>query len=936
MNKQLLLAACCILISLQSFAARLSGIVTDAANGTPLQGVLVVIKENNKTAETDEAGKYEFENVDNGTYEVIFNLLTYKKVLQTVTVISNKGVVLNIKMKSEGNALKDVTVNAARTTNTENAVLMEIRKSNMVVSGISAAQISKTMDRNAADVVKRVPGVSILDNRFIMVRGLYDRYNTVWLNDAGAPSAEVDKKSFSFDLLPAGVIDRILIFKTPAPELPGDFAGGAVKIYTSSLPSKNQVMFSVQSSYRDNSTGKTFYYNQPSSTDWLGYDDGKRELPANTPAYINKNDFTNSAFTKSLGKDDWIIKTMKAKPDLRVNFMAANVLNLKKLKLGNTLAVSYTNTSQIFGIHRQAHDSVDLDYNYSDIQSVNNVNACVMDNLVAVVGNSKFEFKNLYNQVGRSSVTERNTINDTSVKFPAQRSYVLAYESRAVYCAQLAGTHKTKNDNTRYNWTLGYTDLFKNMPDLRRIRYSKQQMDDDSMYRAQIANQVDPVFGGGRLFSTIYENLYSFNHQLTQKLRLWNYEFEASAGNYVEYRKRSYNMRQLGYTIRPGQLANNLTRLPINQIFADSNVGDKTKFRIDEATNSYDKYDAKNTMIASFVSLNLPIGEKIKVTGGVRYENNSQYIHGYISVDTITAKVITKFWLPSVNAAYYFTEKSLVRVAYGKTLNRPEFREAAPTYYYDFDEAAGLYGSLYTTALRDTLKVAQIQNVDARWEWYPAEGEMVHAGVFYKSFKDPIQKVVVNGGSDSRAYTLINTTKAYSAGLEIEFRKNLIKLDDWMNTNIFKDFTLTGNATFIKSEMVIGDTVTKQQLSKVPLQGQSPYMFNAGLFYQNDNIGLQGTLVYNVFGPRLIALGTVSNANVGEMPFHSLDFLVSKMFFKHYIFTAGVQNILDSKVMTVEDIDRNGKFETKGKALDTEFTGFRPGRYYSIGIKVRF
>lgn len=930
MNKKLLFVIVCMLCTLSSFAAKITGTVTDAANGAPLPGVLVVIKETNKVAETDDNGKYAFENVDNGTYEIIFNLLTYKKVLQTVSVLSNKDVVQDIKMKGEANALKDVTVKAARTTNTENAVLMEIRKSNLVMNGISAAQISKTMDRNAAEVVKRVPGITIVDNRFIVVRGLSDRYNTVWINDAGAPSSEVNKKSFSFDLIPAGVIDRLLVYKTASPELPGDFAGGMVKLYTSSLPDRNQISVGFQTSI-SKMTGKPFNYNEPSSKDWLGYDDGKRELPVNAPAYINKNDSTNPALTKAFGKNDWIIKTKKTSPDYRFNLLAANVVNLGKVKLGNTLAVSYSNLSGDTSIQRKTWGETieHPDYNYLDYRSVNSVTTSAMDNIVAVVGNTKIEFKNLYNQSGKSSITLRHQVPDSA--FTDERSYSIGYESRAVYFAQLCGTHKFKSDNTQYNWAIGYTDLFKNIPDLRRIKYVKQFGEDDSMFRAQVANAVDPVNGGGRFFQSLYEHTYSFNHQLSQKIQIRNnIKFEVLAGDYLEYKTRSFNARVLGYTIKPGALANTLTHLPINEIFADSNVGDKTKFRIDEITSLSDQYTAKNTLITGFAMTKFTLLKKLDVSGGVRYEHNTQEAHSFINLDTIDPKVVTKFLLPSVNIAYNLTPKSLVRAAYGKTLNRPEFREWVPFFFYDFDSKDGTYGSLFPTRLQDTLAVCEIQNFDMRWEWYPSGSETVNVGVFYKKFKNPITTMVVQENADSRMLTFANAPEAYSAGIEIEGRKSFDFVDKWLNTKFFKNISFVGNVALIKSEMTMTDTAV--QVAKTPLQGQAPYLVNLGVFYQNAANGFQGSIQYNVVGPKMIYLGTKRMSSVGELPFHSLDFVASKTFFKHYELNFGVQNLLDSKLRMNQDTNHDGTFSTK----DKEYYYALPGRYYSIGFKVKF
>jgi outer membrane receptor protein involved in Fe transport len=924
-------------LSFQTFAGKISGRVTDAAGNEPLTGVVVVIKELNKGVQTDEDGNFEFNDIKKGTYEIVFSLVSYKKVLQTVTLL-NKDVVLDMSLKTEGNTLKDVTIKAAKTTNTENAVMMEIKKSNLVVSGVSASQIAKTMDRNAADVVKRVPGVSIRDEKFIMVRGLYDRYNTVWLNDAGTPSSEVDKKSFSFDLIPSGLIDRILIFKTPAPELPGDFAGGMVKVYTTSLADRNQITFSYQASNRQGSTGTNFNYEEPSKTDKWGYDDGKRQLPQGLPTEITGSDSNFSEITKMF-PNDWVIKTKKLGPDGRFNLAASGILKLGNVRIGNTFGGSYTKTSTNYAITRKEWDSTALQTYYEDLKSVSNVNIALMNNTAVAFGNSKIEFKNLYNQGGSATIIARTSVRDTVnlPDFPDEKAYAMGYESRASYTAQLSGTHKTRNDKTIYNWSLGYSDLFKDQPSLRRIKYSKQQGADDSMYQAGTANVVDPVNGGGRFYSQLFEHTYSFNHQITQTITIKKYSFDVSAGNYIEYKSRYFWARSLGYIIKPGANALTLKRYPLDKIFGDSTIGEFSNFNIGENIEKSNTYTAQNKLVASFISLKLPVGNRIKVYGGVRNEKNTQSIKTFSGLDSISPEIVTNYWLPSVNITYDFTEKSLLRAAYGKTLNRPEFREWAPFYFYDFEVRAGTQGALFPSYIHpkgDTLKVAEIQNYDLRWEWYPNTGEMIHAGVFYKSFTNPIQRIVLaSGGVDSKAFTFANAEKAYSAGVEVEARKNFMFLDDWFHTNIFRDFTFVGNASFIKSEQTINfDTVN--QITNVPLLGQSPYMYNAALFYQNDSLGIQGSILYNVYGPRIFAVGTTDDPSIGDAPFNSLDLVLSKTFFKHYTINMGVQNILDRTYTQVLDIDRNGKFEKND--VDKTWQSYKPGRYYTIGVKIKF
>jgi hypothetical protein len=816
--------------------------------------------------------------------------------------------------------------------------LNEIRSANTVASGISAAQISKTLDRNTADIVKRVPGVTIMDDRFIVVRGLADRYNTVWLNDAGAPSSETDKKSFSFDLLPSGVIDRILIFKTPSPELPGDFAGGMVKVYTSSMPDKNQISFGVQASSRSNSTGTNFNYNTPSSTDWLGYDDGQRELPSDIgPKLIHKNDSNASAVSKSFG-NPWILKTKKTAPDARINLAVSNVIKLNKVKVGNTLGVSYSNLKTNLSVDRQRWDSASENYHFVDLQSANTVNTGLLDNAAVIFGNSKIEFKNFYSQIGRSFVTVRNSQFTPGDSENVSRSYIMGYESRATYASQLCGTHKSKDNKRKYDWTLGYTDLFKNMPALRSVTYNKLKEQDDSLFYVKTPAGGDLINGGGMYYAQLYEHVYSFNQNFTQKITISDrFKFDVNAGTYFEYKNRSFAARKFAYTIKPGALARKLGYLPINQIFVDSNVGPKDRYRIDEQTDPYDKYTGSNELLAGYVSVKVPVGQRINILGGVRYEYNVQSIDGYVSVDTIKLKLPTKFMLPSLNATFAINENSLVRLAYGKSLNRPEFRETAPVYFYDYEEKAENYGSLYpTTVGTDTLKVAQIQNFDARYEWYPAAGEMIQIGGYYKSFTDPILRVLVPGkNADSKAFTFINAKNAYCMGAEIDLRKNLAPLDQLFKTKFFSDFFLVGNLSVTQSEMNIDTARVKNQIPKTKMQGQSPYIVNVGLFYQNEKNGFQGSVLYNVFGPKMYAVGTINvgQQSIGEMPFKSLDVAVSKAFFSHYVLSLGVQNLLDSKVLFMQDINKDGKFDT---TKDKEDKSVSPGRYFTIGLKVKF
>ena len=953
MRRSLLLVAA-IILTFNAFAGFIKGTVSDAKNNSPLTGVVIYYKAADTVngskggTVTDIDGKYEL-SLKEGDYTLNFTYSSYTTETITLRIAGKmKDSILDVKMKELVAELKSVEIKAKKITNTEMAVISEIRASNSVVSGTSSSQISKSMDRNAADVVKRIPGVSIQDDRFVVIRGLPDRYNTVWLNDAGAPSSEADKKSFSFDIIPSGLIDRVLIFKTPSPELPGDFAGGMVKVYTTTLQDKNQLSVNLQTSSRSGTTGRDFKYNEPSKTDWLGYDDGGRSIPAGTPDFINKTDTAQDPVkvTKAF-KNDWIVKTRTASPDMRFAMSYTGGWKYKKIKFGNTVGITYSNTKTGYTAHRQDWDStITRFYDYYDATYVNNVSVGVVENVGVSIGNSRIEFKNLYSQVGKSTLIVRNAYNDTNeatLQTPLL-GYAMGYDSKATYSTQLSGSHKTSDDSRKYNWTFGYNDVFKNQPNLRRIKYTKSDLGFDTIFKAPVASLVDPNFGGGRYYAELYEKTYSFNHGFSQKVNLKNYSFTVNAGNYIEKKRRAMTVRKLGYTINPigrnGPHADSLKKLPINEIFADTNVGTKNNFVIDEGTDPSDRYTAKNDLFATYVSVNAPIGKHLNVIAGARNENNVQSIYTFVGLAAVDKAYKTNFWLPSVNLTYNFNEKSLVRGAVGKTLNRPEFREFAPVVYYDFEDVNLVKGSLQqSNSNRDglDLKVAEINNYDLRYEFYPSAGEMIHVGAFYKTINNAILRVIDNGTSgDNKTLTYLNGNTAYCAGVEFDMRKNLVFADNLLGTKFFKNLSFVGNLALSKSESKIDTTVKHFQVPMTTLQGQSPYLINMGLYYQHDKMGLKGSLLYNTFGARLYAIGTVDRGgeNIGEMPFRSLDLTVSKLFKKHYLLNVGIQNLLDSKILFYKDIDRNGKFEKK--AVDNLYRTYSPGRYYTIGVKVNF
>ncbi len=907
----------------------LKGQITDLLTKENVIGAGVLISGTSLGAATDVEGNFVINRVPPGTYSIVISSVGYQKAtIQNITIEADKITLLNTTLATDQQNLQEVVVRASRNNNTEVAVISQIREAQQVVSGISAEQIIKSQDRDAAEVVRRIPGVTIVDNRFINIRGLNDRYNTVWLNDAVAPSSETDRKAFSFDIIPANLLDRVLIFKTPAPDLPGDFAGGMVKVYTRQ-PSYTERSLNVSYTVgvRSGTTFNDLTRDVSYGKDWLGFGTSDRNLPTATP---DANGVIPAAQAKSF-PNTFPLTTKAAIPDQRFNLSYLTGFKIGGKSVGSLSAVSYSNTFTSFNIDRL--DVYQNNVFNKDKQYSNNVRLGLLQNFIYSFGNgSKIEFRNTFNQLSRNQVTTRDTYDEQGVN-RTNYSYSEGYQGRQVYNGQLAGTHTVAyKGGLSIDWVLGYANSSRNEPDLRRLRYNAQ-----SNQAILPLSGVD-LFSGSRLYQKLNEDIYSLNLNLKQKL---NDNVEIAAGTYIENRARQFNARLFGYSLSsltPNY--NTLISQPIGQIFNTTNVERGSGFGLEEDGASIAitpgvkpnySYDAKNRLAAGYLSLNY-IKDKVKLLIGARFEHNVQSIIAGLNGVAIDRSITTDKLLPSVNFSYNITEKSLIRAAYGRTLNRPEFREWAPFVYYDFDLNALTYGSLYNPSGGNgtpgvLLKVADIDNIDVRYEYYPSNGENIHFGVFYKHFNNPIESSIAN--SSNLSFSFINAPSAYAAGVELDVRKKL----DFLNGGFFKNATLLFNGSLIKSEVNIDGKGSWTPNRK--LQGQSPYVVNTGLYYQTQKWQFSG--LYNVFGPRIVYVGSGTNppySEVVEMPRHTVDITVTRDITNRLSANAGVADLLNQRVLYLQDDpnNKNLKFE---RATDPRFQDYRRGSYYTLGLRYR-
>ena len=919
----------------------IKGVVSDKSSKETLVGATVLIQGTTTGSTTDLDGNYLITSLAPGSYNLVVSYISYKtQIIEKVKV--EKDVIIEVNIDLEGNsvALEGVVISAKRQAGSEISMLSSMKMSSLVVSGISSQQINRSQDRDASEVIRRVPGITIMDDRFVMVRGLSQRYNTVWLNNASTPSSESDVRAFSFDVIPSSMLENIMVFKSPAPDLPADFSGAAIKIFTKNNADKNSLSVSYATSLRPGATFNDFSNYRMSKYEWLGFDDGSRDLPDDFPAHLNEVEDNDEL--QSIGREMnkvWTPELSKAIPDQRFQLGLTRRFLIDKVSVGtiNSFTYSYAqDIEEIFRADYQRYDTVndvsDTNYYFNDIRNRATAKVGVLSNWLFIFGNNqKIEFRNLYNHHGYTQVIDRNGRDNYGGL--TIRANELSFSSRNTYSGQLAGDHNFSNNQTRFNWTLGYSYADRDQPDIKRLSSSLVEDPDNQYYGQYGVNfsfAANPDLSG-RVYQNLKENIYNGNLNFEQKIKFGKFVPELKAGVYIENKDRDFTNRSIGYAIANFSKFNwGLPYEPVDVIFADSNINYTTGIEIDETTNKSDSYNATNDLIAAYLAAKLPFTSKLELYTGVRMEKNRQQMHSFSSdnaTEEVNIDIDETNYFPSANLSYNFNEKSLLRLSYGLTINRPEFREIAPFAFYDFEMKKLVRGN-------PELENAFINNYDFRYEFYPTPNETFVFGVFYKDFEKPIETIEINSGS-GKDYTFQNALGAQNYGAEIEIRKSLESLGQKDNfLRYFKNFMLVANASVIKSEIKIDTSQFFASDAVRPMQGQSPYIVNLGVYYQDNDHGLMVSLLYNVIGKRLVVVG-LDNPDVYEMPRNVFDLMITKNIGEHVQIKGGIQDILNQKIVEKQFVEyKNLSGETLKR--DQSTLEYNPGSIITLGVTVNF
>ena len=795
--------------------------------------------------------------------------------------------------------------------------LLALQKNNSSLSnGIAADFIRRTPDKNTGEALKRVSGASIQDGRFVVVRGLSDRYNAAVINNAQLASTEPDKKAFSFDVIPASLIDNIVVNKTATPELPGEFAGGLVQINTRDVPGRNLLSLGISFGFNTQSVFSDFTSNGRNGTDWLGFDDGTRKLPAGFPAkaqaYRSGSIASQLEWSGLFNADVYHEKQATALPTQTYSLTWGNSKSFTNGGiLGTIVSLQYRNSMLKYNVERKLHQQDGEEVVIlNDVQNKYTVNVGALANITYVKGRHKVSFKNLFNQLFDDNYYTRRGVNSDRVQDVYFLSSVL--NQRSLYSGQLEGEHQLTQGGIRLRWNGNLSYNAKSQPDLRTISYFRPQGTNNSYEY----NDDDTR----RFFSDLEDYSYGANGTLTIPFEMGKLKQSFKAGASTLIRIRDFRSRIFQYVpASPSSFDPDKATLPFDQIFDDQNIaGDG--FRLNEFTNNQDKYFGVSVLNGMFGMFDNKIGGITRLVWGLRVENFQQFL----TTRDVTSKrvnVLTEKWdfLPSFNLTLSPNNKHNIRLAGSRTVARPEFREIAPFSFYDYELNYSVNGN------PDLTRTA-VTNADIRYEFYPRGGEAISIGAFYKDFRDPIElRLDPSSVLDRRNYGYSNADKAYSVGAELEIRKGLDFIGE-----AFSNFNLFSNITYIYSKVTLQGSVTSTR----PLQGQSPYLVNLGLQYNSRQGGWSGSALYNRMGQRLALVGNQDFPDVYERPRDQVDLQLAKKIMKEKgELKLTWSDLLNPANYFYENVDSRKAYSA---GTDRLFNAWKPGSTITLGFTYDF
>ena len=784
------------------------------------------------------------------------------------------------------------------------APLAERQEAGTVSDVISAQMMSRAGDSDAASAMRRVTGLTVVGGRYVFVRGLGDRYSATTLNGSTLPSPEPERRVVPLDLFPTALLEAVVIQKTFSPDRPAEFGGGIVQIRTRSIPEEAFFQVQLSGTYV---AGTSFTRQQVAGsgpTDMLGFGAGWRaldpEIAGSTSSIKPGGIFSEDGYTaediERFGEripNRWELSERTLTPDIGFSITGGNRAQIGGATFGAVGGITFANGWDVEqgsrAVYANGTDGLQLKRSTDFLDLQNTVRLGAMLGLGLSWGEGR--------EIRTTTLLNRNSAA-SSIVYDADdptgsgdsRNTRTGWEEQQLFYQQI--TTRQPAGPLILEGRYAFAVASRLEPDRREYSYI---LTDDGYVLSQKGswNEI--------LYSTLQDRNHDLGLDISLPLTLAHGdrpdgEGRIAAGFNGVRRARDSTTRRFSYELR-GTETFDLSR-PISEIITGDNIGaeaadgvtDTAWLEFIEYTSSSDDYRATQALYAGYLLADLPVLSRLRLLGGARVEASTQIASTYELFDTsqtpVEASLSTVDLLPALTGSVAIggaaaPEDMLLRLGYGRTLSRPEFRELSEVPWYDYRTGRQLYGN-------PDLQRATIDNFDVRWEWYPRAGETLSIGGFAKLFHDPIESVIAVSAVSGSVGTFDNATGATNLGTELEWRQGLGPLSIALS-----DFSIAGNAAFILSTIDLSGTDGNQTSSERPLQGQSPWVLNLQILYEHEQTGTGLSLLYNAFGPRISEVGQSGIPDTYELPVHRLDLTGSQRIAPAWSLKVKATNLLD-------------------------------------------
>jgi outer membrane receptor protein involved in Fe transport len=844
---------------------RIVGRVVDANTGQGIIDAGVQVAGTSLATQTGVDGRFSLARVAVGAVTLQVRRIGFAaKTVTGLAVAAGRTIEQNVSLSPSVAQLGPQVVTASIERGTVNEALDQQRTAVGVVNAVTAEQIAKSPDGDAAQAVQRVSGVTVQDGRYVFVRGLGERYTTASLNGARVPSPEPEKRVVPLDLFPSGLLQTVTTTKTFTPDQQGDFAGALVDIKTREFPARRTVTAQFVGGYTAGSSGAKAISPRGVGGEELAMVGSGRELPSLVGSLGNFQGIAlNHADQNTVIKqfrNAWTPTTTTAPPNSAASLSIGGDDPVIGHRIGYLVSGSYAFSTDLKDNQQRAladrgntpgeTKPIDVFTGQSSSQSMLWGG---LANLSTMFGDgSRVAFNGMYNRTADNEArVETGHFENEGIDVKITR---MDYVQRAVHSAQLTGEHQYAGH--RLDWAVTASGVRRDEPD-----------------RSEFVQAMTPAAGGGqvlrwlstgnggavRTFSALDEHSVEGKGDYQWSFNALGREHALKIGGLGRQTTRSSDVR--AYSISAPGAGDSVTLLEPEQIFDGRflRAGDSV-FTIGPLAQG-GSYDAHDNLAAAYVMTELGLSARARLIGGARVERDRLTVNALSTLGSPLS--IHKDWddvLPSLALTVQVAENQQTRFSVSRTLARPEYREIAPIETRDVLNGDDVLGN-------DELQRTNVMNADARWEWYPRSGEILSIGVFSKQFTNPIERVYQAAGSGTRVVFYTNAKSAADYGVELEARKSLGVLTPSLDR--FQGFA---NVTVMESRIHLGsDTRASATNTSRRMVGQAPYVVNGGLTYLAQGNSVSATVLFNRVGPRIFAAGDRPLPDVIEQPRNSLD-----------------------------------------------------------------